>query len=206
MGEMMNNEAEAVIRLRKELAEFSRRSFNRGLVSGAGGNISVRIPGTDRVLITPTNVSLGDVVPEINLLVGIDGTILENPFDLKPSKETGFHLVVYRLRPDVGAVCHVHPPYATAYSIKEKPLPLVTVNSRLILQEVPCIDCAVPGSQDLCDFVHGGIAQYPHIKALLMKEHGILALGPDLTTAFCISDLVEDTAKIAFITDNIRSR
>ena len=150
---MMNNEAEAVIRLRKELAEFSRRSFNRGLVSGAGGNISVRIPGTDRVLITPTNVSLGDVVPEINLLVGIDGTILENPFDLKPSKETGFHLVVYRLRPDVGAVCHVHPPYATAYSIKEKPLPLVTVNSRLILQEVPCIDCAVPGSQDLCDFV-----------------------------------------------------
>ena len=81
----------------------------------------------------------------------------------------------------------------------------MTINSRLILQEVPCIDCAVPGSQDLCDFVHGGIAQYPRIKALLMKEHGILALGPDLTTAFYISDLVEDTAKIAFITENIRS-
>jgi L-fuculose-phosphate aldolase len=206
MGEMMSNEVEAVIRLRKELAEFSRRSFNRGLVSGAGGNISVRIPGTNEVLITPTNVSLGDVNPESNLLVGLDGTILENPYDLKPSKETGFHLVVYRLRPDVGAVSHVHPPYATAYSNKERPLPLVTVNSRLILREVPCIDCAAPGSQDLCDFVHGGITQYPHIKALLMKEHGILALGPDLTTAYYISDLVEDTAKIAFITENIRSR
>ena len=75
----MSKEGETVIRLRKELAEFSRRSFNRGLVSGAGGNISVRIPDTDQVLITPTGVSLGDVDPEVNLLVSLDGTILENP-------------------------------------------------------------------------------------------------------------------------------
>ena len=202
----MSKESETVIRLRKELAEFSRRSYNRGLVSGAGGNISVRIPGTDQVLITPTNVSLGDVDPEVNLLVRLDGTMLENPFGLKPSKETGFHLVVYQLRSDVGAVSHVHPPYATAYSNKEKPLPLVTVNSRIILQEVPCVDCAAPGSQELCDFVHGGVKQYPFAKALLMKEHGILALGPDLKTAYYIADLVEDTAKIAFLTENIRSK
>ena len=201
----MSKETEAVIRLRKELAEFSRRSFDRGLVSGAGGNISVRIPDTDKVLITPTGVSLGDVDPEINLLVSLDSTILENPYDLKPSKETGFHLVAYQLRPDVGAVFHMHPPYATAYSNKERPLPLVTISGRLILEEVPCIDCAVPGSKELCDFVHGGIRQYPRAKALLMKEHGILALGPDLKTAYYLSDLVEDTAKIAFITENIKS-
>jgi ribulose-5-phosphate 4-epimerase/fuculose-1-phosphate aldolase len=199
----MSNDKETVIRLRKELAEFSRRAYNRGLVSGAGGNISVRIPDTDQVLITPTNVSLGDVDPEVNLLVRLDGTMLENPFGLKPSKETGFHLVAYQLRPDVGAVSHVHPPYATAYSNKERPLPLVTINSRLILQEVPCIDCAAPGSQELCDFVHGCIKKYPVAKALLMKEHGILALGPDLKTAYYIADLVEDTAKIAFLTENI---
>lgn len=200
----MSKGTDAVLRLRKSLAEFSRRSYNRGLVSGAGGNISARIPDSDQVLITPTGVSLADVDPEVNLLVRLDGTILENPFGLRPSKETGFHLVVYQLRPDVGAVSHVHPPYATAYSIKEKPLPLVTVNSRIILQEVPCIDCAPPGSKDLCDFVEGGIRRYPTAKALLMKEHGILALGPDLTTAYYIADLVEDTAKIAFLKENIR--
>ena len=199
----MSNEKEAVIRLRKELAEFSRRAYNRGLVSGAGGNVSARIPGTDQVLITPTNVSLCDVDPDVNLLVRLDGTMLENPFGLKPSKETGFHLVAYQLRPDVLAISHVHPPYATAYSIKHRLLPLVTINSRIILQEVPCIDCASPGSQELCDFVHGGIKQYPLAKALLMKEHGILALGPDLKTAYYIADLVEDTAKIAFLTENI---
>ena len=201
MGE---RNSEIVIRLRKELAEFSRRAFQRGLVSGAGGNISVRIPHTDTVLITPTGISLGDIDPEINLLVNLGGEIIESPFGLKPSKECSFHLVVYQLRPDVGAIAHVHPPYATAYSNKGKPLPLVTVNSRVILKEVPWVECALPGSRELCDFVHGGIKDYPEAKVLLMKEHGILALGPDLKTAYYTADLVEDTAKIAFIEANIK--
>ncbi len=197
---------EVVLRLRKELAEFSRRSFNRGLVSGSGGNVSVRIPGTDEILITPTDVSLGDVEPDVNLLVNLDGTIGENAFGLEASKETGLHLAAYRLRPDIGAVSHVHPPYATAYSIKGGPLPLMTVNSRIILEEVPCIECAQPGSQELCDFVSAGIERYHLARALLMKEHGILAFGRDLKDVFQIADLVEETAKIAFVTENIRGR
>ncbi len=201
----MSNDAQTVNRLRKELADFSRRAYHRGLVSGTGGNVSVRIPNTDRVLVTPTGVSLGDVEPEANLLLDLDGLILENPFGLKPSKESFFHLVVYQLRPDAGAIAHLHPPHATAYSNRERPLPLVTVNSREILKEVPCIDCALPGSKELCDFVHGGISRYPNVRALLMKEHGILTLGPDLRTAFYLADLVEDTAKIAFIADNIKT-
>ncbi len=64
----MSNELE-IIRLRKELSEYSRRAFYRGLVSGTGGNMSVRIPGTDTALITPTGISLGDIEPEINLLM-----------------------------------------------------------------------------------------------------------------------------------------
>jgi L-ribulose-5-phosphate 4-epimerase len=194
-----------IINLRKELAEFSRRAFNRGLVSGTGGNMSVRIPGTDCVLITPTGISLGDIEPEINLLMNIDGTILENPFSLKPSKETGFHLSVYQLRPDAGAVSHVHPPYATAYSNKVQSLPMVTVSARGVLKEVPCIESAIAGSKELCEYVKEGLRKYPTVKVMLMKEHGILALGPDLKTAYYLSDLAEDTAKIAFIAGNIKT-
>jgi L-fuculose-phosphate aldolase len=202
--EIMDIDKKLVIDLRKELAEFSRRAFYRGLVAGAGGNMSLRVPGTDLVLITPTGVSLADIEPEANLLVNLDGTVLENWLGLKPSKETGFHLEVYRLRPDAGAVAHLHPPYATAFSNKERPLPLVTVNSRAILKEVPWIECALPGSQELCDYVHGGITKYPDVKVLLMKEHGILALGPDIKTAYYLADLAEDTAKVAFIAGNIK--
>lgn len=199
------NKALEIIRLRKELSDYSMRSFHRGLVSGTGGNMSVRIPGADEVLITPTGISLGDIRPEMNLLMSLDGAVLESPCGLKSSKETGFHLAAYRLRPDTGAVAHLHPPYATAYSNKMKPLPMVTVSARAVLNEVPCIECAKAGSPELSEYVQEGLKQYPPtIKVMLMREHGILALGADLSNAYYLSDLTEDTAKIAFIEGNIR--
>jgi L-ribulose-5-phosphate 4-epimerase len=199
----MSKEME-IVRLRKELSDFSIRSFHRGLVSGTGGNMSVRIPGTDEVLITPTGISLGDIRPEMNLMMNLDGDVLQSPCGLKSSKETGFHLAAYRLRPDAGAVAHLHPPYATAYSNKLKPLPLVTVSARGVLQEVPCIESAKAGSQELSQYVQQGLKKYPTVKVMLMQEHGTLALGLDLSNAYYLSDLAEDTAKIAFIEGNIK--
>lgn len=200
----MNKEME-IVRLRKELSDFSIRSFHRGLVSGTGGNMSVRIPGTDTVLITPTGISLGDITPEINLLMNLDGAVLESPCGLKSSKETGFHLAAYRLRPDAGAVAHLHPPYATAYSNKMKPLPMVTVSARGVLREVPCVESAKAGSPELSEYVQQGLKQYPSVKVMLMREHGTLALGVDLSNAYYLTDLAEDTAKIAFIEGNIQN-
>jgi L-fuculose-phosphate aldolase len=184
---------------RKELSEFSQRAFNRGLVGGTGGNLSVRIPDTDTVLVTPTAISLGDVQPEENILVNLDGEILDSPLGLKGSKETGFHLAAYKLRPDVGAIAHVHPPYSTAYSNKNRPLPLVTVSARANLKHVPCIECFIPGSPELRNCVIDGINANPEIPCILMKEHGILAMGRDLKHAYYVADLTEDTAKIAYI-------
>lgn len=189
--------------LRQELSEFSIRSFNRWMVSGTGGNLSVRVPGTDMVLITPTGISLGDVKPEENIMVNLDGKIVDSPMGLRGSKETSFHLGAYKLRPDVGAVSHVHPLYATAYSNVGKDLPLVTVSSRVVLQHVPCVDCFLPGSPELREAVCDGIRNHPGVKVLLMKEHGILAMGADLKSAYYLADLTEGTAKIAFVAANI---
>ena len=200
----MNKEME-IIRLRKELSDFSKRAFLRGLVSGTGGNISVRIPGTDEVLITPTGISLADIEPPLNLLMNLDGEVVQSPAGLKPSKETGFHLAAYRLRTDTGAVAHLHPPYATAYSNRLKPLPLVTVSARGVLKEVPCIESAAAGSPELSRYVQEGLRTFsPSVKVILMREHGTLALGVDLSNAYYLSDLAEDTAKIAFIEGNIK--
>jgi L-ribulose-5-phosphate 4-epimerase len=190
---------EIISALRKELTFYCKWAFDRKLVRGTGGNLSVRLPGTDTVLITPTGISLGEVVPEDNLLVRLDGEIVESPKGLKGSKETGFHLAAYRERPDAGAIVHLHPPYATSFSNFGKPLPLVTVTARGGLGEVPCLPCALAGSRDLCDFVTEGIKLHPGIKALLMKEHGILTIAPDLRSAFFLADLVEDSAEVAFL-------
>jgi L-fuculose-phosphate aldolase len=195
-----------IVRLRKELSEFSIRSFNRGLVSGTGGNMSVRVPGTDEVLITPTGICLGDITPEMNLLMNLDGAVLESPWGLKSSKETAFHLAAYRLRPETGAVAHLHPPYATAYANKMKPLPLVTVSARGVLKEVPWIESAPAGSPELSKYVQEGLKGFPaQVRVILMKEHGTLALGADLAQTYYLTDLAEDTAKIAFIEGNIKN-
>ena len=190
--------------LRRELSEYAKRSFDRGLVCGTGGNLSVRIPGTETILVTPTNISLADVNPEENILVDFEGRVVDSPMGLMPSKETSFHLSAYRIRPDVKALAHLHPPYATAYANKGEPLPLRTVSARVTLEYVPTIECALPGSTELCDYVSAGLQGFPGVQALLMREHGILTLGQDLKAVFYLADFVEETAKIAFIEANIR--
>ena len=188
---------------RTQLAEFSRRSYQRNLVAGTGGNLSVRIPDTDTVLVTLTGISLGDVEPEENILVTLEGEVIESPMGLQGSKETGFHLIAYRLRPDVGAIAHVHPPYATAYANRMQPLPMVTVSARANLKQVPCIACFAAGSQDLRDAVEECIRSNPGINTLLMEEHGIICMAGDLKHAYYLADLAEDTAKVAYVASTI---
>jgi L-ribulose-5-phosphate 4-epimerase len=192
------------LRLRKELATYSQRSFSRRLVRGTGGNLSVRVPGTENILITPSGISLADVEPETNILMTLQGEVLQSPPGLKPSKETPFHLEVYRLRLEVQAIAHVHPPYATAYANKGLPLPLVTVSAGAYLKHVPCIDCAIPGSSELLDLVRDCLEADPGVTAILMKAHGILTLGRDLMDAFYLADSLEDAAEVAYIEGTIR--
>jgi hypothetical protein len=127
---MKENTDSVEFRLRQALALYSRKSFDRDLISGTGGNLSVRIPGTNTALITPSGVSLADVEPDLNILVDLEGKVLKAPPGLKPSKETSFHLEVYRLRPEIHGLAHVHPAYSTAYANKGIALPLVTVSAR----------------------------------------------------------------------------
>ncbi len=189
---------------REELSRYSRIAFERGLVGGTGGNLSLRIPDTDTVLITPTGISLGEIEPAMNVLVDLEGNIVESPLGYKGSKETTFHLSAYRLRQDVLAIAHLHPPYATAYSCTGNPLPLATVSARVILKSVPCIPCFNPGSKELADSVATALKAEPGVKALLMQDHGILALGADMNGAFHTADLVEHTAQVAYILKGIQ--
>jgi len=183
---------------REELTRISRLAYNRRLVGGAGGNVSVRIPGTDEVLVTATGVSLGDTTFQNIVKVNLYAEMCDPTFCYKPSKETGFHCSVFRLREDVGGIVHVHPPYATSFSCLNKPLPMVTVSALANLKEVPCIEVAPAGSAELRGYVEEAIKAYPGVRSILMREHGILALGKDLVQAYNLADLVEDTAKIAY--------
>jgi L-fuculose-phosphate aldolase len=186
-------------KLTEELIETCRKAFQRGLVGGAGGNISVRVPGRDEVLISATGVSLGDLTPGSVVRVDLKAQVVEAHDGHRPSKETGFHVTAYRLRPHVNAVVHLHPPFATAFAVRGKELPLVTDGSRLNLKHVPIVGHAPSGSAELHRIVEEGLRAYPEAKAILMREHGMFSMGPNLTAAYNLADLVEDTAKIALL-------
>lgn len=183
----------------EELQTICHRTYSRGLVGGAGGNISVRIPGTDEVLISATGVSLGEITPATMVRVNLQGEVLEAHGGCHPSKETGFHVCVYRLRPQVGAVVHLHPPFATAFAVRGKELPLLTDGAMMLLQRVPVVGHAPSGSAELHRIIEEGLLRYPEAKVILMARHGMFSMGADLTMAYNLADLAEDTAKISLL-------
>ncbi|MFP4180188.1 MAG: class II aldolase/adducin family protein [Spirochaetaceae bacterium] len=191
--------------LREQLADFSRRSFARHLIGGTGGNNSVRLPGRNSILITPSGVSLADTVPEKLIECSLEGEVIAAPEGHRPSKEASFHIGIYKLRGEVNSIFHVHPPYSTAYANLMKPLPLSTVSAQVKLKYVPCVDTALPGSEELKEGILHTVSEYPNSNAFLLREHGVVALGSDITNAFYTADLIEDTAKVAFIEATIRA-
>ena len=181
-----------------DLIRFSRLLYDRGLVSAAGGNVSVRCG--DHVLITGSNISLREVTDDSLVLCDMEGNILEAPPGLRPSKETRFHLGVYKQRPEICCVIHAHPSFSIAWSLEKKPLPMYTESAQLKLENVPLIPDAPPGSPELARQVTQTVAQSPDtVHAFLMERHGILVMGETVQECFHQAELLEDTAKIAVL-------
>ena len=182
--------------LRNDIVEIGRRLWQRGYVASNDGNISVRV-APDRLLMTPASVSKGFMTPDMMVLTDLDGTLIEGAPGRKPSSEALMHLVVYRLRPDVGAVVHAHPPLATGFAVAGIPL------DRAILAEVvttlgsiPIAEYGTPSTRELADTVA------PYVKAhdgLLLANHGALALGKDLFAAYYKMETIEHFAHISLV-------
>ena len=187
--------------LRDEFIAMSKLMYDRDMVPGTSGNVSVRVPGTETVLIKCTARSFGDLDCNDVLLVDLDGKVLEGHG--KPSKEAGFHLPLYRLRPGIGAVVHVHPPYTTAWASAGRVFPLATITAELKIGPVPMVERANPGSTALADMVLQAY-QDPNVKVALLKDHGAVVVGPNLREAYYLADLVEDTARIATLTGLVK--
>jgi len=184
--------------LAEEIAHFCRVTWDRGLVSAAGGNISARVDATDTFLITPSGVALRDTSPEDMVTIDLDGRKLAGPERYKPSKESLMHTAIYRARPETRAVAHLHPPHAIAFGIRGEPIPLMTVTSEERLHLTPVVPPASSGSRDLADGVADVVAGAPaDTQVMLLARHGIIAWGSSVQQACDVADLAEYTAKIA---------
>jgi L-fuculose-phosphate aldolase len=181
--------------VRAGIVEVGRRLWDRGYVASNDGNISVRI-GDDRLITTPKNVSKGFMTPDMLVVTDLSGTKLSG--DRDPSSELKMHLQVYRDRPDARAVVHAHPPTATGFAVAGIPLDrAVLAEVVTTLGSIPIAEYATPSTDELPR------ACSKYLKAhdgLLLANHGALAIGPDLLTAYHRMETIEHFAKISLVT------
>ncbi len=179
--------------LRETIVEIGRRIYARGYVAANDGNISVRLDD-QRVLTTPTGVSKGFMQPEAMVVVDYDGQPLSAG---RPSTELPMHLFIYQQRPDVQAVVHAHPPYATGFAtaglaLDKCVLPEIVVT----IGTVPLAEYGTPSTQEL----PATLAPYLHrCDAFLMANHGAVTVGKDLMDAYFKMERLEHYAQILFI-------
>jgi L-fuculose-phosphate aldolase len=175
------------------IVRVCRRLYERGLVAGPDGNVSVRLPNGS-ILVTPSGMSKVDV--EVGDLVVVDtsGTVLEG--GRRPSSELRMHLRIYERRSDVRAVVHAHPPTATGFAVAGESF-VAPVLPEVILQmgEVPIVSYATPGTDELADTFDPYIDRHD---AFLMANHGATTLGHTLEVAHQRMESLEHAARIVF--------
>jgi ribulose-5-phosphate 4-epimerase/fuculose-1-phosphate aldolase len=187
-----------------DLVKCCRRLYEKELVSSTGGNVSIRT-ADNRVLISPTGRALVDLKANDFVEVTLDGATIG---DGRPSKELPFHLACYEVRPDVRAVIHGHCAYAVAASTMLDPdpidsLPAYTAGYLMRVGRLPLLPYLPAGSVVLSQAVAAAIGA--PAKAVLLQNHGLIAVGPDLDTAFNTADELLDAVKV-FVLSGGRAR
>ena len=179
--------------LRCDIVEVGRRLYARGLIGGHEGNVSVRLETS--ILITPAGVCKGFLTPDMIVRTDLEG----HPTDGgHASTETLMHTAVYRRRADVHAVVHAHPPTATGFAVAGIALdrPLIA-EAVVTLGPVPVIPYGQPSTEELADNVGRAVCD---AQALLMANHGALAVGDTLERAWERMETLEQLARVTLVT------
>ena len=180
-------------RARKLIVEIGKLLYDRSYVMASDGNISIRLD-ENTVLATPTMTCKGRMTEDCLALTDMEGKPLS---DKRASSELAMHLLIYRERPDVKAVCHAHPPHGTAFAVAGLAIDQPILSEVILtLGCVPLTSYGTPSTNELTDAMEPFVANH---NALLMANHGAVAYGSDIWQAFDRLETLEHTAKIAIL-------
>ena len=181
---------------RREICTAGRWIHGRAFVASTDGNISVRLDSR-RVLTSPTGMSKGLMSPDDLVITDLKGRKLAGRRE--PSSELAMHLLIYHRRPDVHAVCHAHPPIATAHAAAGLALNKALLSELVIsLGSVPVAQYGTPGTAELSLALEPLVQNYD---AILLANHGVVTYGDDLLTAFFRLETVEHFAQVSLATE-----
>jgi L-ribulose-5-phosphate 4-epimerase len=173
------------------------RMVTDGLVIGSAGNISVRVDD-HRFVVSAAGVRYDQLGPDDHPVVDHrDGS-----WDGRraPTSEIALHTGLMAARSDLGAVVHTHSRYAAAFSVARLDLPFIcNENIATRADRVLVTDYAPPGTAELADQVLRTLSAQPGSRAVLLANHGVVAVGPDLEAAYLVAQSVEWTAEICHL-------
>jgi L-fuculose-phosphate aldolase len=179
--------------LRRAILECGQICYQRGLMTSNDGNISIRIDA-NRVLITAAGICKGRLEMGDLLIIDLNGNIIISWKGLKPSSETPMHLEVYKQRPEIHAVIHAHPVYATTLTVADQPFPHdILPEVALTLGNIPVTAYATPSSHQDAEAIRPFIREH---NALLLRQHGSLTVGKDLDEALIHLERLEHVAQV----------
>jgi len=181
--------------LRSQVAQLNRALAASGLVKGTSGNVSGRDAATGEIVIKPSGVLFDELSAESMVVLDASGKVVEG--DLRPSVDSKSHLHVYQHRTDIGGIVHTHSKYATAFAVAGKPLPTTTTTHACLFgHEIPISGLAEIGEEQIGRAIVAEIGAAP---AILMRNHGVFAVGPDAGTALRHAIYVEESAEATFL-------
>jgi ribulose-5-phosphate 4-epimerase/fuculose-1-phosphate aldolase len=179
--------------LKRQLVDVCHRASERWLTAGSGGNISVRIPNTERYLCTATGVTFRDTAIENVIEMDLAGH--QHGGDGKPSKEYRWHAGILAIRPEVHGVVHTHSTATMAFGIVGMVPPAMTGQARAHCGKVQIVPYADAGSEKLRDLIVDVYRALPDTRIVLLANHGLAATGPTLLEAYNRAEIVEDSAQ-----------
>ena len=186
--------------IKQQICDIGKRIYDKGMVASNDGNISVKL-NDNEFLCTPTGVSKGFMTPEYICKVDADGKVLEANPGFKPSSEIKMHMRVYKERPDVNAVVHAHPMYATGFAIAGIPLTQPIMPEAVIsLGAVPIAEYGTPSTEEIPDAISKYLQSYD---AVLLENHGALSFSDSLLNAYHKMESVEFYAKLLYISKQL---
>jgi len=183
--------------LRRELADLHAELVRAGLVVWTAGNVSARVPGTDRFVIKPSGVSYDALRAEDMVVCDLDGRVVKG--ELTPSSDTESHAHIYRELPEVGGVAHTHSTYAVAWAARGEAVPCVlTAMADEFGGEIPVAPFACIGDDAIGKAVVDLLRTH-RSRAVLLQNHGPFTVGVDARAAVKAAVMCEDACRTVHI-------
>jgi L-ribulose-5-phosphate 4-epimerase len=179
--------------LRREVCALHAELPRHGLVAWTSGNLSARVPGEELMVIKASGIPYDELTPAAIVVCDLHGTLVDG--ELAPSSDAATHGYVYRELDEVGGIAHTHSSYATAWAARGEAIPCVlTAMADEFGGEIPIAPFARIGDEEIGRAVVDTLASH-RSSAVLLRSHGVFALGPNARAALKSAVMCEDVAR-----------